>query len=105
MTSFSIYGIINQCHPIKSATGTFFLGVSKYRNGVYQRGQTLYDQYTMQTLGYSNWVMFGENTPTGKHPNYPGRNDWEVYRWVYFTAGTDVNNGKDSLWRNILFQT
>ena len=91
--------MIQSCHPIKSATGTFFLGVSKYRNGVYQRGRTLYDQYTMQTLTYSNWVMFGENTPTGQHPNYPSWNDWEVYRWVYFNAGSDVNNGKDFLSR------
>ena len=97
---------------LRQVTGEFFLGFTKYKNGVYQRGKILYDVYTLEPAGLNyeqpgwdwdsrgapwDWQSkWGELQP-GEHPNFAGSNDWEVYRYVEFTS-TNIRRTMEPRW-------
>ena len=70
---------------MKSVTGEFFLGVAKYKNGVYQKGSVVYNQFTNEIPEFSKYQNAG--SIPGRMPfMQPGRelSGYEVWRYTTF---------------------
>ena len=84
---------------LQRITGDFFLGISKYKNGVYQIGKKYFDVYTGETNEYHGFYLdpYHGTVRPWEHPNFPGSNRFEVYRYVYFStprSSSKVDNGR-----------
>ena len=64
----------------------FFLGISKYKDGVYQKGRVMYNQYTQEAVLppiYSSWYSPVNENYEQHADDYP---DHEIYRYAVFRS-------------------